>query len=298
MFRNILELKSIHIAPEKVRTCASAKKVAKLRDFELKAEYFETVYHPADLVKNIAYYEAGKTYNDNVCVADIKGTTHPSYYGMNWLSMMMSLERHKEDHDVEAVRAAIFNTNCFEPIQLSKYDDIYFIDGGGNHRVCQAKFLGLETVPCEVTAWRMTIIPDLYVEETVFTPKNLGPDCDLIAHYMGCFYEDYMRPALEIGDFTEAISLYVRLLFGLTDHFVADEHWRYYDDSYSPDYALRDIWDKFIPYIRSGAISDAEITSLEERLAWIEKTEAFHNYGIPSLIPFRDLKNAKAFLER
>ena len=25
-----------------------------------------------------------------------------------------------------------------------------FIDGGGNHRVCQAKFLGLETVPCIV----------------------------------------------------------------------------------------------------------------------------------------------------
>lgn len=99
------------------------------------------------------YYEAGKTYNDNVCVADIKGTTHPSYYGMNWLSMMMSLERHKEDHDVEAVRAAIFNTNCFEPIQLSKYDDIYFIDGGGNHRVCQAKFLGMDMVPCEVTEY-------------------------------------------------------------------------------------------------------------------------------------------------
>lgn len=34
---------------------------------------------------------------------------------------------------------------------FSKYGDIYFINGGGNHRVCQAKFLGIETVQCEVT---------------------------------------------------------------------------------------------------------------------------------------------------
>ena len=46
---------------------------------------------------------------------------------------------------------AILNTKCFEPIRLSKFGSLYFIDGGGNHRVCQAKFLGLETVPCEVT---------------------------------------------------------------------------------------------------------------------------------------------------
>ena len=51
----------------------------------------------------------------------------------------------------EKVKEAIFNAKCFEPIHLSKYGDIYFINGGGNHRVCQAKFLGVETVPCEVT---------------------------------------------------------------------------------------------------------------------------------------------------
>lgn len=34
---------------------------------------------------------------------------------------------------------------------FSKYGDIYFINGGGNHRVCQAKFLGIETTQCEVT---------------------------------------------------------------------------------------------------------------------------------------------------
>lgn len=137
MNRNILELKAIKIAPEKVQTLAAAKRLAKLKDFDLKEEYFELVYHPADSMEHIAFYVEGERYNANVRVADIQGTPHRSYYGNNWLVMMMSLERHKDDYDVEKVNEAILNTKCFEPIQLSKFgDNIYFIDGGGNHRVC------------------------------------------------------------------------------------------------------------------------------------------------------------------
>lgn len=66
--------------------------------------------------------------------------------------MLMSQERHKDDIDVTRVKEAILNTNCFEPIHLSKFGIFYFIDGG-NHRICQAKFLRLETVPCEVTEY-------------------------------------------------------------------------------------------------------------------------------------------------
>ena len=35
MSQNILELKSIKIAPEKVQTLAAAKRIAKLKDFDL-----------------------------------------------------------------------------------------------------------------------------------------------------------------------------------------------------------------------------------------------------------------------
>ena len=161
MSRNILELKSIKIAPEKVQTLSVARRLVKLKGIDLKEEYFELVYHPADLVKNIASYVEGKTYRDSVSVADIKGTLHASYYDNNWLVMMMSLDRHKNDFDVEKVKEAIINTQCFEPIHLSKYGDIYFINGGGNHRVCQAKFLGIETVQCEVTEFviEKTVLP-------------------------------------------------------------------------------------------------------------------------------------------
>lgn len=153
MSRNILELKSIRIAPEKVTTPESARRVRRLKNFDLKEEYFDTVYHPADLVENIGQWEVARSYEAEVPVADIKGTTHPSYYGLNWLQMLMSLERHKEDVDEESVRRAICDGGALEPIRLSKFGELYFIDGGGNHRVCQARMLGVEKVRGEVREW-------------------------------------------------------------------------------------------------------------------------------------------------
>ena len=151
MSRNILELKSIYIPPEKVQTLADAKEVAELEGFELREEFFSPVYRPEDLIKNIAYYVEGESYYTQVEVADIKGSLHCCYCGNNWLVMMMSLARHNKDFDVEKVKEAIYGGNVSSPIHLCKYENMYFISGDGNHRVCQAKFLGLEMVPCEVT---------------------------------------------------------------------------------------------------------------------------------------------------
>lgn len=102
-------------------------------------------------MRHIAFFVEGDTYDASVRVDMIKGTTPPSYYVGNWLVMMMNLDRHKDDFDVDKVKAAILNTQCFEPIRLSKFGELYSINGGGNHRVCQAKFLGIDMVPCEVT---------------------------------------------------------------------------------------------------------------------------------------------------
>ena len=106
------------------------------------------------MVEDIGKWEVVMSYDAEVPVSDIKGTTHPSYYDLNWLQMLISLERHKEDMNEKSVRRAIRDSDALEPIQLSKFGDLYFIDGGGNHRVCQARFLGVETVLCEVREWR------------------------------------------------------------------------------------------------------------------------------------------------
>lgn len=153
MSRNILELKKICIPSVKVETLKVASQVSELKGFDLKVSFFETVSSPIDYVKDFSFYEMGDTYEANVPVNKIKGTTHESYLGKNWLVMMMSLKRHTEDFDVERVVHAIQDRTVTERIRLSKYGDDYFIDGGGNHRVCQAKLLELDSVPCEVTEY-------------------------------------------------------------------------------------------------------------------------------------------------
>lgn len=149
--RNILELKSLPIPFEDVQSFDVARKSPHLKGFELQERFFDTVYHPKDYVENYPFYVRGETYEGVVRVEKIMGTTHERYYGKNWLVMLMSLNRHRSDVDVESVFAAINNTQVSDRIRLSKYGDAYFIDGGGNHRVCQARILNLETVPCEVT---------------------------------------------------------------------------------------------------------------------------------------------------
>lgn len=58
------------------------------------------------------------------------------------------------------------------------------------------------------------------------------------------------------------------------------------------------IWDKFIPYIRSGALAGEPLEELESGLKLIEQTETFKNYGYPSRSSFSNIKNAKTFRER
>lgn len=149
--RNILELKSLPIPFEDVQSFDVARKSPHLKGFELQERFFDIVFHPKDYVENYPFYVRGETYEDVVLVENILGSTHESYVGKSWLVMLMSLNRNRGDVDVERVIAAIYDTQVSDRICLSKYGDAYFIDGGGNHRVCQAKILNLETVPCEVT---------------------------------------------------------------------------------------------------------------------------------------------------
>lgn len=147
--------------------------------------------------------------------------------------------------------------------------------------------------------------PNNILEEEIFMPRNLGPDCDIIGGLLERFGEKFVLSALEDGErypdgpgMTIAVEHYLQMLDSLTAHFIADEHWCWFDDFYSPDYAVSHIWEAFIPYIRSGALSGEPLAELESGLKQIEQSEAYRNYCYPSMIPFSDLKNAKTFLER
>ena len=141
-------------------------------------------------------------------------------------------------------------------------------------------------------------VSEVILEEEVFASRNLGPGCSTIGDLLYDYGEKFILPALEDGEYAIAVGNYLQMLDSLTKHFIADGHWSWFDDFYSPDYTVSKIWDKFIPHIRSGALAGECLEELESGLAVIEASEAYQEYHMPSIIPFSDLKNAKTFLER
>lgn len=139
--------------------------------------------------------------------------------------------------------------------------------------------------------------PNSILEEEIFTPRNLGPDCDIIGGLLEQYGEKFILSALEDGEYAIAVGHYLQMLDSLTAHFIEDEHWCWFDDFYSPDYTVSHIWDAFIPHIRSGALAGEPLAELESGHKQIKQSEAYQNYGIPSMIPFSDLKIAKPFLD-
>lgn len=144
----------------------------------------------------------------------------------------------------------------------------------------------------------LDIFPDPIFEDEIFIPRNLDPDCDTIGQLLYEYGEKFILSALEDGKYAIAVENYLRMLDSLARHFIAEEHWNLFDDFYSPDYTVSSIWDKFIPYIRSGALAGENLKELEAGLTEIEASEAYQEYHMPSMISFHDLKNAKTFQER
>lgn len=140
--------------------------------------------------------------------------------------------------------------------------------------------------------------PNNILEEEIFTPRNLDPDCDAIGRLLDSFGEKFILSALEDGEYSIAVDYYLQMLDSLCGHFISEEHWCWFDDFYSPDYSVSHIWEAFIPHIRSGALAGEALAELESGLQQIQQSEAYQNYGIPSMVPFSDLKNAKTLLER
>ena len=142
------------------------------------------------------------------------------------------------------------------------------------------------------------MFPESILEDEIFTTHNLDPDCDTIGRLLYEYGEKFILSALEDGKYAIAVENYLRMLDSLARHFIAEEHWNWFDYFYSPDYTVSRIGDKIIPYIRSGALAGESLEELEAGLTEIETSEAYQEYHMPSMIPFHDLKNAKTFMER
>lgn len=112
--------------------------------------FFEKVYCPEDLDNFQFYYYDNCTYEE-ISVDKIVGTTHCDYYHKAWLEMLSNLKHYKTDNDINFVKAIILRKD--DDKSVHEYNGKYYIVAG-NHRFCQAKFLGISKVYCSVSKYK------------------------------------------------------------------------------------------------------------------------------------------------
>lgn len=87
--------------------------------------------------------------------------------------------------------------------------------------------------------------------ESIFNPRNIDTDCDTIANLL-CSFKEVVNKDMAKGNYHQAFDTFLEILDSLSNHFVKDEHFCYFDDMYSPDYICYDILKSIIAQIKIG----------------------------------------------
>ena len=117
-------------------------------------------------------------------------------------------------------------------------------------------------------------------ETRIFNSRNIGWDCDQIWHLMLEENKRIERLA-EQGDYQEAALRFMQMTKSMCRHFVEDEHYNYFDDMYSPEYAIDDLIDLFVGLDKDGKLPIETKEYLGKAWLEIKDTECFQNYGLP-----------------
>lgn len=117
-------------------------------------------------------------------------------------------------------------------------------------------------------------------ETRIFNSRNIGWDCDQIWHLM---LEENKRieRLVEQGDYQEAALRFMQMTKSMCRHFVEDEHYNYFDDMYSPEYAIDDLIDLFTGLDKAGKLPVETKVYLEKAWQEIKETECYQDYGLP-----------------
>ena len=83
----------------------------------------------------------------------------------------------------------------------------------------------------------------------------------------------------EHGDYQEAALRFMQMTKSMCRHFVEDEHYNYFDDMYSPEYAIDDLIDLFVGLDRAGKLPVETKEYLEKAWLEIKETECYQDYG-------------------
>lgn len=117
-------------------------------------------------------------------------------------------------------------------------------------------------------------------ETRIFDRWNLGWECNKIWFLM---LEENKRieQLVEQGDYQEAALKCMQMIKSMCRHFVEDEHYDYFDDMYSPEYAINDLIDLFTELNKAGKLPLETKDYLIRAWQEIKETECYQNYGLP-----------------
>ena len=117
-------------------------------------------------------------------------------------------------------------------------------------------------------------------ETRIFNSRNIGWDCDQIWHLM---LEENKRieQLAEHGDYQEAALRFMQMTKSMCRHFVEDEHYNYFDDMYSPEYAIDDLINLFVGLDKDGKLPVETKEYLDRAWQEIKETACYQDYGLP-----------------
>ncbi len=115
--------------------------------------------------------------------------------------------------------------------------------------------------------------------EKIVDIRNLNDDCDKIASLMRK-ETALIKEAINAGVYLQAVTMYLQLLKSMCIHFVKDEHYCYFDDLYSPEYVLQEIFEK----LQMQELDFETAMLIKEGHDEIMQTECYKDYGCPTYL--------------
>lgn len=123
-------------------------------------------------------------------------------------------------------------------------------------------------------------------EEKVFNSRNVGWDCHVIWQLM-LKENRKIEKLLAAGEYQTGALRFLQLTKSMCRHFVMDRHWEYFDDMYSPEYAIEDLIETFGKLAKEGRLPEEVNRYIHEAWKEIEETECCADYGVPrESLPF------------
>lgn len=117
-------------------------------------------------------------------------------------------------------------------------------------------------------------------EERIFDAAKIDWNCNRIADMMSTQVK-LIRKMAETGDYRQAALRFLQLTKSMCRHFVADEHYNYFDDMYSPEYEIDELIDMFRKLAETGRLPEETKQYLTQAWTEIEDTECCRFYGLP-----------------